>query len=849
MICLVAGALIFTSLAFMFFTRQEVTQSMLALGKESARNVLQVVKLNIESEYKDLGFFQHYSLKRYELQLQNLINIVIDNIEFFHELSKRRILTEEQAKKLALEMVQTLRYGKNDYFYIFNRAHVAISHPDPNMLGQSLYHIDPDVLGQAISSPDAKMLGLDTYSRKAADGAWLTRTMFEEIDRDGEGFTKVYWLRLEETEPALKLLYYRHYPEWDWLVGTGVYIDDIEVDIQKKIAAIMVKLKKTFAKIKVAETGYIFVFNDERKILIHPSLAGMDGSDLKDPETGENHFDNLIKASQTPDIAYRYLWDKPSFPGQYKFYKSLHIEHFVPFDWYISSSVYEDELQKPAKAILSRQMVFVGLLVVFCVLITYLLVSLVTKPLAKLTRYAGELQENNFSMPEQSTGVLRSITFPSEVGRLARTIESMEQRLKEYLKDLMDTTAAKQSIESELQIAHDIQMSMLAKGLPKGDFHTSVDIAAILKPARNVGGDLYDYFFINDDLLYLVVGDVSDKGVPAALFMARSIALLRAVAADCSAPDVVFERINEELKRGNEICMFLTAFLGILNVKTGEFIFSNAGHVPPIILSASGGCTKLDLPPGKPLGLPGISRYGTGRLIFKQGDMLFLYTDGITEAGDRNGRMFSDERLEKLLEQCYSDKSDDIVKKINAEVNSFCSGTQQGDDITMLVVRVVDLAKSRMIEKITINNDLSQIEVAAEILERFGSENSIPNDIVFDLKLALDEVLCNIINHSFDRDIKSRIEVEMSFTRPVVSVTISDEGRSYNPLKNEPIDPAKLRAEKKIGGLGLHLVNKLMDELHYSRVDNKNVFTMKKFDPAQTPVGQVTKKEHDLEDC
>ena len=665
---LVVGVLAMTALAFMFFTRSEVTRAMLAAGDESAGNILQVVDLNIENEYKNLTSFKEYATGRYRDQLKNLVGIVIQQIDSYHALYEKGVLSEEEAQRQALEAVEKLRYGNNDYFYIYDRNDVAISHPDPRIKGRNM----------ADSTDDR--------------GLPVLKTMRAETKADGEGTLTMYWTRLGDPRLWPKLLYCRIYEKWDWLVGTGVYIDDVETDARRKMDEIMQVLQDTFDHVKVADTGYFFVFDGQSNTLIHPMKNAADTLHMQDLHTGAGLFPELIRASADPSIPLKYYWTKPGQPSQRAFTKYSHVRHFAPLDWYIASSVYEDELQRPARRIVFRQMIFVGITVIVGIVLAVFLVSRVTRPLARLTRYAEKLQKADFALPEEESAELKAIVFPREVGRLAETMASMERRLKEYLENIRKTVAQRERLESEMRIAHEIQMNMLPKDLAGLRGRTEVDLAMKLVPAREVGGDLYDFFFVDRDRLCLVVGDVSDKGVPAALFMARSIALLRHTAVkESRVPDEIFSIVNRELIQGNDFCMFVTAFLGILNVTTGELVYSNAGHLPPLHVPASGGCRETILPPGKPLGVSERAVFRSNRLTLEPGDALAIFTDGITEAQNGQGELFDISRLQMLMKGgCRADSASALVEGILQGVKGYVGDTPQSDDIALLCVRRED---------------------------------------------------------------------------------------------------------------------------------------------------------------
>ena len=241
-----------------------------------------------------------------------------------------------------------------------------------------------------------------------------------------------------------------------------------------------------------------------------------------------------------------------------------------------------------------------------------------------------------------------AISAKNEIGTLAASFNEMTRRLNESIEHLKETTAAKERIESELQIAHEIQMSMVPKIFPPFPDRSEFDIFAALVPAKEVGGDLYDFFFIDDDHLCFAVGDVSGKGVPASLFMAVTKTLFRATAGNGGTPGEILARLNTEICRDNESCMFVTFFCGILNIRTGQVDYSNGGHNLPYYLRRDG-VSPLENFGGISLGLVEQSPYASGRMVLRPGEALLLYTDGVTEAMDLSKTLYSDERLEQFL--------------------------------------------------------------------------------------------------------------------------------------------------------------------------------------------------------
>lgn len=661
-ILLVSGVLIVTVLAFMVFTRQEVTRVTVAAGDESARNVLQAVNLSIASQYYDLQFFRQYALDRYQQHLKNNLQIVLAAIDRFDRLAKDGTLSRPAAQQLALQYISGLRYGSNDYCFVYDSNDVAVAHPDPAIFGRKMSSV------------------VDNNGRP------VMQVLMDGIRTNNEAFCTMWWHRLGQSEPAEKMLYCAYYSNWAWKVGTGVYIDDIEADARDKMDAIMDTLKTTFAGTRVLETGYFWLFNGRREVLIRP--AGAKGAPLAGAVT--NLLAALVQAARQPDQPYYCQAPTPAGPGRRPAPVCIHVRYFAPLDWYTVSSVDTAEMQKPARNILWKQTLFAAILVLVFILAALWLVNRVTRPLARLTGFADQLQKNNFVLPAGADAELQAITFPQEVGRLARTIYSLEQKLQEYLKNLAESAAARERIQSELRIAHEIQMSMLPDQPPAAIASAGFDLYAALVPASAVGGDLYDYFLVGEHQFCLAVGDVSEKGVPAALFMARSKALLRALAAEGLAPDRILAKVNEELCKGNKQCMFVTVFLGLLDLQTGALTYSNAGHLPPCLLKPDGTCQPLAVIPHKPIGIMPQARYTAQQMVLAPGECCFIYTDGITEAANPQAELFGIERLLATLAQLPKTDARGTVAAVLQAVTAFAGGAPPADDIAALVIRRSD---------------------------------------------------------------------------------------------------------------------------------------------------------------
>ena len=376
-------------------------------------------------------------------------------------------------------------------------------------------------------------------------------------------------------------------------------------------------------------------------------------------------------------------------------------------------------------------------------------------------------------------------------------------------------------IEGELEVAQTIQKAMLPKVFPPFFDRRDLNIYGTVIPAKEVGGDLYD-FYVRHNKLFFCVGDVSGKGVPAALVMATTRSLFRSITAHEEQPDAIVRKMNRALCDQNEQNMFLTLFLGVLDCKTGELAFCNAGHNAPIkVESLKLKVERLEVLANLPLGIEPEFEFRAQTIHMAKSDLLFLYTDGLTEAENKKYELYGEERMLAHLEECRERIPDlsprKIVEEMQADVVRFADGAQQSDDLTMLAIRYQQ-------DAIILRNDIQQIPTLAEWIDSLG----IPQALNMPVNLALEEAVSNVMLYAYP-DIKNgQVLVEFVRAEGKIIFIISDSGIPFDPTQQPPADTTLSAEERAIGGLGIHLVMQLMDEVHYERVEDKNVLTLVK---------------------
>ncbi|MHA7819564.1 MAG: PP2C family protein-serine/threonine phosphatase [Erythrobacter sp.] len=319
----------------------------------------------------------------------------------------------------------------------------------------------------------------------------------------------------------------------------------------------------------------------------------------------------------------------------------------------------------------------------------WLLIMRIVEPLVRLTTFTRNIEQRSFAADEEELAAMNQISHKrgDEVGSLAEAMAGMIARLQSYLVDLEAATAARVRVESELSAAREIQVGMLPRKFPPFPDQADLDVYAMLESAKEVGGDLYDYFLIDENRLFFVVGDVSGKGVPAALFMAMTTSLFKAHAMSGASTGAIMARVNEELSRDNAAEMFVTVFACILDLRDGSVEYSDGGHEAPFIVRDGGAVERLEKHQGMALGIFEDVPYKADRFKLGKGDALVLFTDGVSEATNANDDLFTTTRIETALATTRSEVSAQrIAEGLSESVGAFVGAVPQSDDIAILVV-------------------------------------------------------------------------------------------------------------------------------------------------------------------
>ena len=460
----------------------------------------------------------------------------------------------------------------------------------------------------------------------------------------------------------------------------------------------------------------------------------------------------------------------------------------------------------------------VGLIIIFFV--CKFTIKRITKPLTRFTNSADEIAKGHFD------GELPEIKTKDEMLKLRNSFETMQKSLVQQIEQTKAINEEKGRIESELLIASNIQMSMLPKVFPPYPDRNDIEIYGQLQPAKEVGGDLYD-FYIRDEKLFFCIGDVSGKGVPASLVMAVTRAQFRIISGHEAMPDRIVSTINESMAENNDSNMFVTLFVGVLDLPTGRLRYANAGHDAPLLIDSLGTrIGQLPIDSNLPAGvMPGWKFTSQEALIDPQ-TTIFLYTDGLTEAENKDHQQFGDERM---LATASPMSPQDLVKHMFTAVKNFVGDAEQSDDLTMLAIQYTKQQLDvKMQRSLTLSNNIDEVPQLAAFVDEVCETVGFDMSTTMSLNLALEEAVVNVMDYAYPAGTKGNVNITAEANDQRLKFTISDWGVPFDPTTKTEVDTTLSAEERPIGGLGIHLVRQIMDSINYERTDGKNVLTLRK---------------------
>ena len=397
---------------------------------------------------------------------------------------------------------------------------------------------------------------------------------------------------------------------------------------------------------------------------------------------------------------------------------------------------------------------------------------------------------------------------------IALSYNVMLDELHEYVQSISELTNEQMRQTTELEVASRIQQGFLPKNtINSNDYY----IQCMMRPAKNIGGDLYDYIELDNNRTLMIIADVSGKGMPAAIMMAVTLILVREYAKLDLSPAEILERANNTLSEKNPAMLFVTAFVGIYDRRTKTFTYANAGHNLPYIISNELKAVENNL--GTVLGLFKDESYENNSVQLKTGDTIFMYTDGVPEVINDDKKFYGEDRLKETLQKFTTSSSANIVEDVYQSVRDFSGDAEQFDDLTMLTLTVKDTVV------LSLDYDIKEFEKIKALI----MELPLERQQMLNICLAAEEIFANKCEHTFPNGVPEGEKITFALSQAdMIILRFEDGGEKFNPLENIP-DVDDYDPDTQMGGLGMFITSNIVDDIRYNYTDNKNIISLIKY--------------------
>lgn len=726
------------------------------------------------------------------------------------------ILTENTVMQTEAILAPIMKIADN-YKWMITRM---INHPDTFMdLTRQIVAQNPEIIGSAIAfTPNyfkEKGLYFSPYSYRDGDSI---RSI--QLGNENYEYFVMDWYQIPM---SIRQPYWSE-PYYDEGGGNAlmttysvpVYLDSNGKEIIVAILTMDLPLDRfteMVSSLKILETGYASVLSRNGTFVTHPKKELIMNQTIFSYAKEKNN-------PQLREIGRDMQRNKSGFVSS-TLDGIERVMYYAPLpssNWTLAVLFPKSEMYLPLRSI---SIILLIVIIIGLGLLTFIIARIITRQLSPLHHFASsarDVAKGNFNI------VLPDIHTQDEMRELHDAFEYMQHNLVHYIQTLKDTTSAKEKIESELRIAREIQMGMIPKTFPPFPSRKEIEQFAVLIPAKEVGGDLYDYF-IHEEKLYFIIGDVSGKGIPASLLMAVTRSLFRTVSLHYNTAADIIAGLNRSLSENNESNMFVTLFLGLLDLRTGMLDYCNAGHNPPVLIEKIS--SYFSVIPNLPLGLYEDFEFKQQSYQLNAGSTLFLYTDGITEAENGEQLLYGEARLLAFLSENEFATPQLLIEGVLEDVTHHVAHAPQSDDMTMLAITFMGV-QEKYEKSITLINEIQQIPVLYEFIENVGNDLGLDAALIMKLNLALEEAVSNVILYAYPKEPGKKIIVSVSLKGSDLIFTVTDSGLPFDPTLSEKPNLELSAEERPIGGLGIYLIKQIMNEVTYSRIHDINIFTMKK---------------------
>ena len=761
------------------------------------------------------AFFCYTVISRMKTKQLMVQNYVFSVDKFVQDINKKIIRYEDNVLDLA--RIGSLFYRTDKSIDLTNKTIVKIFENYPDSLGGGIW-FEPYIV-------DKSQKRICFYAYRNKENKVILDKSFgsEEYDYHNQNWYKQI---ISKVTPENNVVWSEPYYENQGsntlmiTVGTGIYVDgkligistvDWEINTIIDDVSKMKPLEKTFSMYKNGneiKNSFAVFGNKEDDYIIATSDPYLNNDKLIGHSLKEVpwYADNLYA------ITYITYHNKKYIP----FYKTLRngmvLVVCVP-KWEMFREIDKFYIN-----------MFIVLLLIGFIIPTLLYFSMnryIINPIAKLTSIAHKISNGE--------DVNIRIEKPEEFAQLASTYDKMTKNIKSI-------TQERAKINSELSIAKSIQASSLPNVFPPFPDKTEFDIFASMEPAKEVGGDFYDFYFINDTKFMFLIADVSGKGVPAALFMMTVKTLINNLSQTNDNPKELVENINRKICETNKEGFFVTMLAGIADINTGELNIINCGHNLPLIKRQDGSYEYLKINSNIPLGVFDNAEFEIYNTVLNSGDIIYTYTDGVTESTNSNGEMYGEQRLYEYLNNIQETEPIIIEEKIKNTIQNYTDSAPQSDDITMLIFKYNGSTNTGI--NMGVNIEANNMKTFSQLvtqenyklfytwLHNACQEWNVNGDLANKLDMCAEEIFANVAFYAYPEK-QGMIDVSLNKSDNNIILEFKDKGIEYNPLEKPDPDITLPPEERPIGGLGIYMVKSLADEIYYKRENNNNILTLK----------------------
>ena len=668
------------SLAFSLTTIPLTRQITYRMSEQSAIAALDRVADLVTTTYQEIESYRHNALEDKKRELKDITDIGGCFIQLQYDAAQRGEISEDIAKKRAIDGMRMLRYGKDDYLWISNFDSVLISHPDP------------------------KLFGADFSNIRDVNGNFIVPPMVAVAREHGQGYTSYWWHRLGHNESSEKLTFSKLFEPWQWVYGSGVYTDDITDEVNLRRETLIGRLRTLMEQITIARTGYMFIFDDQMKMIIHPNrqMEGKDFASIPNPRTGKPLVNELVLAAESGKPQ-TYLWDRPQEPGRYVYEKISWMRYFPEFKWYIGSSVYTDDLFNQSRALTTRLILISIVTFLVSLALGTFVIRRFLRPIEHLSAVAQRVR--------QGEGRLRSnLVRNDELGMLSREfdhmldtlddmIENLDKKVRNKTRELSrqyeELVFANHEIKASIQYARRIQLAILPgeDALPKAIREHFV----IWKPKDIIGGDIF-WLHTRGPRFIAGVIDCTGHGVPGAtMTMIANMALNRVVQdVGDDDPSAILRALNRlvRISLGQHVPASVTddgLDIGLCVVNPGEMTLLFAGARIGCFVTENGTIKEISGDResiGYKTSDPDYA-FTAHRVLLEENAVVYLATDGIFgQAGGDRHLPFGKRRFLEIV-TTHKDETMSMQKQALEEALTVYEGSEeQRDDITVVGFRL-----------------------------------------------------------------------------------------------------------------------------------------------------------------